>query len=109
MIKWEEVGHIDFVQDTVQKVYARFYEPQAGLKAITASHFSMQHPWVGVEKSETEIPIKKGSTSLSIKRSQFPVDLTWTSAVRKVQSLILDQGLVDFNLQKQKSFGQGQI
>ena len=36
-------------------------DPQAGLKAITASHFRRQHSWVRIEKSEPEAspPIKR--------------------------------------------------
>ena len=48
-------------------------------------------------------------TSPSIKRTQFPLTLVWESAVHKVQGLSLEQGVVDFDLREQKSFGAGQI
>ena len=47
--------------------------------------------------------------SQSIKRTQFPLMLAYASTVHKVQGLSIDQGVVDFNLRKQKSFGPGQI
>ena len=54
-----EVAYIYTAQITIWKVYVKFSNPKAGLKAMTISHFSRQHSCVGIEKSETEIPIKK--------------------------------------------------
>ena len=45
------------------------------------------------------------SASPSIKRSL----LAWTSTLHKVQSLSFEQGPIDFDLQKQKSFGRGKL
>ena len=53
--------------------------------------------------------MKKGSVSPSIKRTQFPLTLACASTVHKVESLSLEQGAIDFDLQKQKSFGSGQM
>ena len=39
----------------------------------------------------------------------FRLILAWTSTVHKVQGLSLEQGDIDFDLRKQKSFGPGQI
>ena len=52
---------------------------------------------------------KKRSASPSIKRTQFSLILAWPSTVHKVQSLSLEQGVTDFDLWKQMSFGSGQI
>ena len=52
---------------------------------------------------------KKGSTSPSIKCTQFPLTLEWASNVHKVQGLTLEQGVTDFDLRKQKSFGPEKI
>ena len=54
-----EVTHIDITRNIFRKVYVKFPDLQAGLKAMTASHFSRQHSWVVIKKSETEIPIIK--------------------------------------------------
>ena len=62
-----------------------------------------------IEKCETEIPIKKGFTSSSIRRTRLPLTLAWASTVRKVQGLSLEQGVVDFDLQNQRSLGAGQL
>ena len=70
---------------------------------------SKRNSWVSIEKCEAEIPVKKGWASPSIRRTQFHLILEWVSTVNKVQSLNLEQGVIDFDLQKQKSFGSGQI
>ena len=74
---------------------------------IAESHFSNQQSWVEIEKSETDIPIKKGSISQPIKSTQFPLALAWPSTLGKVQGLGLNQDVVDFDLEKQKSSGSG--
>ena len=49
------------------------------------------------------------STSQSIMSTKFLLTVAWTSAADKVQGIGLGQGAVDFDLEKQLSFGQGQI
>ena len=56
-------------QNTVQKVYVKFFDSLVGLKAMTASHFSKQHSWVRTEESKTKFPIKKCSMFSPITRS----------------------------------------
>ena len=51
----------------------------------------------------------KAPASSSINRNQFPLKLAWASTVLKVQGLSLEQGVIDFDLRKQKSFGPGQM
>ena len=64
---------------------------------------------MSVEIFESDISIKKETASSSIKCIQFPLILAWTSTVHKVQDLSLQQGVIDFDLEKQKLFGPGQI
>ena len=61
------------------------------------------------EKCDTEIPLKRGSISQSIKGTKFPLTLAWASTVHKVQGLRLEQGVTDFDPQKQKSLAPGQV
>ena len=49
------------------------------------------------------------STSQSIMSTKFLLTVAWTSAADKVQGIGLGQGAVDFDLEKQLSFGPGQI
>lgn len=67
--------------------YVKFSDEQACLKAMRSSYLGKQSSWVFTEKCEIEIPFKKGSASLSIKCTQFPI--TWVPNVRKVQGLAL--------------------
>ena len=64
---------------------------------------------MSVEIFESDISIKKETASSSIKCIQFPLILAWTSTVRKVQDLSLQQGVIDFDLEKQKLFGPEQL
>ena len=76
---------------------------------MRASYLGRQDFWVAIEKCETETPIKKDLTSPNIKQTQFPLTLAWASTVHNVQGLSLEQGVVDFDLRKQRLFGADQI
>ena len=103
------IRYIEFAEGTAHKVYVMFSDEQAGLKVMRSSYVGRQNSWVSIEKCETEISVKKGSALPTIKRTQFPLTLPWASIVHKVQGLSLEQGVVDFDFHKQKSFGPGQI
>ena len=103
------VKHIQFVHGSIHKVYAKFSDEQAGLRAMRSSYLGRQNSWVAIEKCKTEIALKKGFPSRNIKRTEFPLILAWASTVHQVQSLILEQGVVTFDLRKQISFGASQI
>ena len=91
------------------KLFVKFFDEQAGLRAMTLSYLGRQNSWVAIEKCETEIPVKKGLASPNIKQSQFYLTLAWVSTVHMVKGLSLEQVFVDFDLRKQRSFGTGQI
>ena len=59
------------------KVYVKFSNEQAGLKAMRLSYLGRQNSSVPIQKREAEIPIKKESVSPSIKHSQFLLILAW--------------------------------
>ena len=103
------IRHIEFAQASAQKVYVKFSDEQPGSKAMRSSYLGRQNSWVPIEKCEIEISIKKGSASPSIKRTQFPLTLAWTSTVYKVQGLSLEQAVIDFDRREQKSFEPGQL
>ena len=104
-----KISYTEYAQGIVQKVYVKFSDEQTGLKTMRSSYLGRQNYWVPIEKCEAEIPIKKGSASLPIKRTQFSLTLAWPSTIHKVQGLNLGQGVIEFDLRKQKSFGPGQI
>ena len=67
--------HNEFVQASIHKIYVRFSDEPAGLRAMRSSYLGEQNSWVAIEKCETEIPIKKELASSNIKRTQFPLTL----------------------------------
>ena len=67
------------------KVYVKFSNEQAGLKAMRSSYLGRQNSSVPIQKREAEIPIKKESASPSIKHNQFLLILAWVFTVYKVQ------------------------
>ena len=91
------------------KAYVKFSGEQAGPKAMRSSNLGRQNSCVTIEICETEISIKKGSASPSIKLIQFPLTLAWGSTVHKVEGLSLEQDDTDFDLQNQKSFAPGKM
>ena len=103
------VKRIEFVHGSIHKVYAKVSDEQAGLRAMRSFYLGRQNSWVAIEKCKTEIALKKGFPSPNIKRTQFPLTLAWASTVHKVQGLSLEQGVVDFDLRKQRLFGADQI
>ena len=99
------IRHIEFAEGSAHKLYIKFSDEQAGSKAMRSSYLGRQNSWVPIEKCETEISLKKGSASPYIKRTQFMLTLAWASTVHKVLGLSLEQGVIEFDLRKQRPFG----
>ena len=83
--KTGNIGHVEFARDSVYKLYIKFSNQHAGLKALKSSYLGRQNSWVPIEKWDPEIPVKKGSASPSIESTQFSLTLALTSTVHKVQ------------------------
>ena len=70
----------------------------------------MQNNWVPIIRTDTHIKIKKHNiNSPSIRRTQFPLALSWACTVHKVQGLSLEKAVISFQLHKQKAFNAGQM
>ena len=78
------IGHIEFAQDSVHKVYIKFSDEQVGSKAKRSPYLRRQNSWIPIEKCEADISIKKRSPSPSIERFQFPLTLSRASTVHNV-------------------------
>ena len=52
--------------------------------------------------------VKKVASPI-IKRTQFPLSVSWACTVHKVRGLSLNQVVISFDLLKQKYFNHGQI
>ena len=53
--------------------------------------------------------LRKNKQQPYVKSTQFPLTLSWACTVHKVQGISLAEGVVSFDLEKQKSFNQVQI
>ena len=76
--------HTEFAHGNFRKVYGKISDEQDGLKVMKSSYFSRQNSWVPIEKCESEIPIKEGLTSQSIRGIQISLTLGWTSTFHEV-------------------------
>ena len=75
---------------------------------MRSSYLGGQNSCVSIEKCETKISLNKRSSSSFFRHTQLLLTLAWTSAAHKVQGLSLGKGVIDLDLQKQKSFLPGQ-
>ena len=77
---------------------------------MNANIFEKQNSWVPIEKTEADIKIKlTKNCSPVIKRTQYPLMLTWGSTVHEVQGLSLDKIVLSLDLLRQRNFNYGQI
>ena len=105
-----EVSYIEMSCNKVKKVYVKFDDCRAGRKRMSLNVLARQNNWVPVEKCETEIKIiKRSQASPCIRRTQFPLALSWASTVHKVQGLSIEKAVINFDLLKQRAFNQGQM
>ena len=52
------ITNIKFVQGKVRKVFLKFTDEQADLKAMKSFYLTIKNSWFLTKKCETEIPIK---------------------------------------------------
>ena len=98
------VKHLKLKHDKVTTIYLKLDDDKAGLKEISGfDTLARRNNWVPIKKQETLIYIKssKSTSSPSIRRTQFPLMLSWACTVHKVQGLSLSKGVVSFDLEKQ--------
>ena len=93
----------------VKVIYVKFNDQNTGQQAVQSDIFARQQNWVPIQKYEITFPIQKNKLQPSIKRTQFPLVLSWSFTVHKVQGLSLSDGVISYELQRQKDFNQGQM
>ena len=98
-----EVADFEIMDSIVKKVYLKFQDPVLGKNAMLYHHFAQQNCFVPLQTCDADIPICKGSISPSIKWTQFPLMLSWACTIHKVQGWSLEEGVVNFDLQRQCS------
>lgn len=105
------VYHIkmDSVVNDLKVIYVKFEDDSIGIKQKNADIYGKHKNVVPITKSETNIFLKRSASSVTIKRTQFPLMLAWACTVHKVQGKQFPEVVVSFNLLKQRSFNYGQM
>ena len=105
------VKHIEIKENEVKTIYLELDVKRAGQFRMSGNDIiAKNNEWVPIKREETYIYINKyKTTSPSIKRTQFPLALSWAYTVHKVQNLRLMSAVVSFDLENQKLFNEGQV
>ena len=93
----------------VIKIYVKFDDSRAGEILKKKDNYASRQNCIPIEKVEVNIRIYQHSEFPVIKRTQFPLILSWACTIHKVQGLTLQKAVVSFDLVRQKSFNPGQI
>ena len=102
------VKQIKYKNNEVSVVYVKFNDNNAGGQEMRSGLTAQQHNWVPIRKHQALFGLRKNKQQPSVKRTQFPLTLPWACTVPKIQGLSLAEEVVSFDLEKQKSFNQGQ-
>ena len=100
--------HVNKVTQKPSVIYIKFDDKKAGSTFIQAR--GTVNGAVPIEPVLSKIrvhPFKPSSPE--IQRIQFPITLAWACTIHKVQDLTLQNVVISFKLNKQKSFNNGQV
>ena len=64
---------------------------------------------MSLQKCDADISVCKGSIPLRIKRTQFSLVPSWTCTKHKLQSLILEEDVPNYDLEKKIKFEQALV
>ena len=106
-----QIGQITFfelVGNRISKIF-KFDNGNFARERKMSSALLQHYDLVPIKRCETEIEINMMSfSSPYIRCTQFPLTLAWAFTVQKIQELTIDVSVVGFELNKQKTFIQGQ-
>ena len=104
------VVNVIIKNESVITIYVRFDSDNVGTNKKRSDRLAMELDAVPINRVTTEIKTNdKKASSPIIKRTQFPLMLSWACTVHKVQGLSLSKAVISFDLLRQKSFNSGQM
>jgi len=104
------ISQIKLKNNSVETIFIKFDDINAGKKLLTSDVMGRQYRAVPINRITTELKtnVKKEASPI-IKRTQFPLALSWGCTMHKVQGLSLNKVVISFDLCKQTKFNHGQI
>jgi len=103
------VVNVTSKNDVVKTIYVKFDSSNVGLNKKKSDRLAIQLDAVPIDRGTTNIKTNEKKSSPIIKRTQFPLMLSWACTVHKVQGLSLTEAVISFELLRQKSFNSGQL
>ena len=104
--------HVNKIAQKPTVIYVKFDDERAGGMLIRngGDTFAKQNHVVPIEPVLAKIKVHPGKpSSPELQRIQFPITLAWACTIHKVQGLTLQNVVISFKLNKQKSFNCGQV
>ena len=93
------VEHIEIKENEVIIIYLELDDKCAGQIRMSGSDIiAKNNKWVAIKRENTYVYLNKyKTTSPAIKRTQFPLALSWACTVHKVQALSLMSAVISFD------------
>ena len=103
------VCHFMSNHQQVLRVYVKYCDLRAGIKASPQDNLGRSNRWVPIEQLQTTLLKKKSKSSVAVTREQFPLTLSYACIVHRVHEIRLSKAAVSLNLCNQKASQSGQI
>ena len=104
------VFHFMSNHQQVLKIYVKFDDLRATAEASSHDNLGRSNRWLPIERFQIKFTLKKQSkSSVIVKRTPFPLILSYACTFHKVQRMNLSKAGVSLNLCNQKAFEPGQV
>ena len=106
-----KIIHVNKIAQKPTVIYVKYDDEAAGGMLIKNSGdtFAKQNHVVPTEPVLSKIKVHPGKPSPELQRIKFPITLAWACTIHKLQGLTLQNLVISFKLNKQKSFNCGQV
>ena len=105
-----KVAHVALDNNQPSVVYMKFDDEKAGQNLKRTDTYARQNNYIPIKKVESEVSVKSyRGARITFRRKQFPLMLSYSATVHKVQGQQFPKGLVSFKLMKQRFFNCGQL